>query len=128
MSGPAAQPRAVCYLSTPEHVRSFVGRFVWIYTDKGELSLTESSLRFAGKKGPPFEIPLAQIEEVGVGHYSRWAKPVRLDYMAVRYRAGGAVQTVLLTPTVSWATPAWETNQIVAQWVGLVNAARSRHA
>jgi hypothetical protein len=38
-----------CYLSTPEHVSSFFGRFIYIYTDKGELRLTESCLEFAAR-------------------------------------------------------------------------------
>ena len=29
--------RSACYRSTPEHVQSFIGRFIYIYTDKGEL-------------------------------------------------------------------------------------------
>ena len=41
---------SVCYLSTPEHVRSFIGRFFYIYTDKGELALGEDSITFAGKR------------------------------------------------------------------------------
>jgi hypothetical protein len=128
MPEPSGQPRTLCYRSSPEHVHSFTGRFIWIYTDKGQLSLTNSTLRFEGKNAPLIEIPLASIKEISVGRYSRLAKPTGLDYMAVRYGAGDTTQTILLTPTRSWTTPTWETNKIVAAWVGLVNAARSRQA
>jgi hypothetical protein len=125
---PEAAPlkRSVCYLSSPEHVRSFVGRFIYIYTDKGELLLTETALRFVGKSGLPVEISFDSIADISVGHYSRLAKPTRLDYIAVRHRNGGTERTTLLTPTRSWATPTWETNKIVAEWVDALQAARSR--
>ena len=83
MSDDMPLKRAACYLSTPSHVRSFVGRFVYIYTDKGELTLTETALWFVGKDGLPIVIPLDSVTALGVGHYSRIAKPLRLDYLAV---------------------------------------------
>src|SRR5580698_6360632 len=56
-----------CYLSTPEHVRSFVGTFFYIYTDKGDLALTEDCLRFTGKHQIPIEIALKTITDINVG-------------------------------------------------------------
>jgi hypothetical protein len=120
--------QSACYFSTPEPVRSFVGRFISIYTDKGELRLTETALRFVCKSEFTMEIPLDYITDVSVGHYSRWAKPFRLDYIAVRFWLGGGERTMLLTPTRSWTTPVWETNKIVVEWVHALQAARSRHA
>jgi len=128
MSEVACWKRSACYLSTPEHVRSFIGRFIYLYTDKGELCLTETALRFVGKSGLPVEISLDSITDVSVGHYSRWAKPFRLDHIAVRHRNGGTERTTLLTPTRSWATPTWETNKIVAEWVDALKTNWSRQA
>ena len=109
-----------CYLSTPERVRSFKGRFIYIYTAMGNLHLTSESLIFTGTK-ISFEIHLNAITDISSGHYSRIAKPIRLDYMAVKYNKGGVAETVLLTPTHSWATPAMETNKIVASWIQSLN-------
>ncbi len=106
-----------CYLSTPEHIRSFFGSFIYIYTDRGELCLTDTALQFVGKSGSPVEILLRSITDICVGNYSRWAKPIRLDYIAVRYQSGEKERTLLFTPTRSWLTPVWETNKIVAEWV-----------
>ncbi|HEV3340719.1 MAG TPA: hypothetical protein VG125_10195 [Pirellulales bacterium] len=119
---------SACYLSTPQHVLSFVGRFIYIYTDKGELTLNANSITFVGKQGVPLVIPLDLIVDIRGGHYSRWAKPLRLDYIAVRRRQGGAEETFLLTPTMSWATPVWQTNRIVADWKRALEAARLTHA
>ena len=105
-----------CYLSTPKHIRSFIGRFIYIYTAKGDLRLTSESLIFTSKK-TSFEIPLDSITDISSGHYSRIAKPIRLDYIAVTYGQWGKDETVLLTPTQSWATPVWQTNKSVASWM-----------
>jgi hypothetical protein len=113
-----------CYLSTPAHVRSFVGRFIWIYTDKGELRLTESRLRFRGKSRMPIDIDLDAIVDIWIGNYSRWAKPIRLDYIAVAFEDGDAERTLLFTPTQSWLTPVWETNKLVAKWARLLDDVR----
>jgi hypothetical protein len=120
--------RSPCYLSTPEHLRSFVGLFFYIYTAKGELCLTETALGFIGRSGVSVDISLDSIVNVSVGHYSRWAKPARLDYIAISYQNGGTERTTLFTPTRSWATPVWETNKIVADWVDTLETACSRYA
>jgi hypothetical protein len=111
----AIRTQEYCYLSTPQHVRSFTGMLINIYKDRGSLRLTSESLIFTGKKRS-FEIPLHTITKIGTGHYSRLAKPIRLDYISVTYSQGGIEDTVLLTPTVSWAMPVWKTNEIVADW------------
>ena len=115
-----------CYLSTPEHVRSFFGVFIYIYTDKGELRLTETHLHFHGKSGIPLDIGVDSITNVSVGHYSRISKPLRLDYVAVTHRIGESTRTVLFTPTVSWRTPVWKTNKVVAEWTQLLLDARDK--
>ena len=109
-----------CYLSTPRHVRSFVGQLIYIYTAKGRLLLTSELLTFTSKK-TSFEIPLNSITDISTGHYSRIAKPIRLDYMAVKYSHEGKDETILLTPTESWLTPVWKTNKLVADWISLLD-------
>ena len=87
-----------CYLSTPRHVRRI----------------------FTSKK-TSFEIPLNSITDISTGHYSRIAKPIRLDYIAVKYSHEGKDETILLTPTESWLTPVWKTNKLVADWISLLD-------
>ena len=88
MSEMVCVTHSACYVSTPEHVRSWFGR-LWIHVDKGELCLTETALRFVGKSGFPGEIPLNSITDIRVGQYSRWAKPFGLNYIAVRHQNWG---------------------------------------
>lgn len=118
--------RSTCYLSTPEHVNSFFGQFVYIYTNKGELCLTDIALEFVGKIGLTERIPHS-ILEIGVGRYSRLAKPLRLNFISIRYRSTEVERTLLFTPTTSWAwaTPVWVTNKVVAEWVEALEDARS---
>jgi hypothetical protein len=120
--------RSVCYVSTPEHIRSFYGRFIWIYTGKGELTLTESALEFLNESGLLLEIPLISITDIEVGHYSRWAKPFRLDYISVSYLKRGRERMILFTPPgpLAWMTSVWKTNKIVAEWVMTLQDALSR--
>lgn len=122
------QTQTYCYLSTPQHIHSFIGRFIYIYTDKGEISLRTGHVRFTGKRGIPIEIPVVAIKDIQVGHYSRWSKPWGLDYIKVRYQDGEQERTVLLTPTRSWATPTWETNKIVSKWVELLRDTQTRQS
>jgi hypothetical protein len=104
-----------CYLSTPEHVRSFIGRFIYIYTAKGKLHLTSESIIFTSPK-TSLNIPISLIKDINTGNYSRFAKPLRLDYIAIKYESEEGSKAILLTPTQSWATPVWQTNKLVASW------------
>lgn len=126
MSEVALLKPAYCYLSTPEHLRRFVGQWIYIYTDQGELSLSGTHLRFVGKSGIPMSISLDSIIDISVSHHPRSAKPIRLDYISVRHRDRGLERTTLLTPTLSWMTPTWETNEIVADWADALQSAQSR--
>jgi hypothetical protein len=130
MNQTTRQVQKLCYLSTPAHARSFVGRFIWIYTDKGQLELTDDCLRFLGKREGQLDIPLESIADLSIGHYSQWAKPIKLDYMAVTYRNGLSQRTLLFTPTLSWIMPTWKTNKIVAKWAHIVreNLGETTHA
>jgi hypothetical protein len=116
-----------CYLSTPAHVRSFIGQLVYVYTDKGRLALTDTRLRFHGRKTKELEIPFESVGDLCIGHYSRLAKPMRLDYLAVTFQDGDGSNTLYFTPTHSWWTPVWDTNSIVAGWAKFVSEARSRN-
>ncbi len=99
--------------------------FIYIYTAKGNLRLTSEALKFRSNK-TSFEIPLNDITRIDVGHYSRLAKPVRLDYISLSHTRSGREETVLLTPTQSWATPVWKTNKLVASWIETLRDATRR--
>ena len=118
----AIRTQQCCYLSTPKHIRSFMGRFIYIYTAKGNLRLTSESLIFTSTK-TTFDIPIDSMTDIGSGHYSRIAKPIRLNYIAVTHSHTGKEETVLLTPTQSWVTLPWKTNKMVESWLESLNDA-----
>jgi hypothetical protein len=95
-------------------VSTFIGQFVYIYTGKGELRLDAENLTFVSNWQSTV-IPLRDIRELGIGHYSRLAKPVRLDYLAVTFEQAGQRRTLLFTPTIRGGISLpWEVNPRVA--------------
>ena len=51
---------ATSYISTPSHLRSFYGRFFYIYTGNGQLVLDDKQLTFSRLNEAPTVIPLAR--------------------------------------------------------------------
>ena len=94
---------------------TFTGQFVYIYTGKGELRLDAENLTFVSN-WQSIVIPLRDIRELGIGHYSRLAKPVRLDYLAVTFEQAGQRRTLLFTPMIRGGISLpWEVNPRVAE-------------
>jgi serine/threonine protein kinase len=113
---PALLKVSGCYYATPEHLRSFVGRFLYIYSGKGKLCLDEEKLTFTSEWFSTV-IPLKAIQNLRIGSYSRFAKPTGLDYLVVEYKSNDGIQRILLTPALSPFTPTWTTNERVAEWL-----------
>jgi serine/threonine protein kinase len=106
---------ASCYISTPEHLATFWGRVIYIYTGKGRLVLDTQQLTFIGD-GPKTVIPLAAIRDLSIGRYSLLAKPTGLDFIRVTFEQAGQVRCLCFTPNESMFKPTWDTNPIVAEW------------
>jgi serine/threonine protein kinase len=126
---PAAPPPAtpapktsLCYVTTPEYLRTFRGRFLYIYQGNGQLRLDERTLSFASG-WQVVTIPLASIRALGRGEYSLAAKPVPLHYLEVTFEEHGVSRTLLFTPTRSGMLPVWETNKVVAEWASALQEA-----
>ena len=115
---------AASYICSPEHRFSIRGNF-YIYTSKGHLALDEAALTFLSD-AEQIRIPLRAIREIGIGHYSAIAKPVRLDFFSIVWDEAGTVRTRLFTPHTSPLAPAWETNNVVAEWAAAVRGAAGR--
>ena len=98
-----------CYLSNSEHNKSIIGRLLYIYTSKGELNLLEKCLTFKNKY-LEFMINYTDIQYIEIGNYCRLAKPLKLEFVSIIYGNDLRKETLLFTPTNSWATPVWKTN------------------
>ena len=112
----------ICYVSSPKHVRSFWGRFIYIYEGKGTIQLTAQELIFSSPE-ESIRIPLSSIRDLHMGHYPRTAKPIRLDYISITYDEAGSLQTRLFTPGWSGFVPVWKTNPLVAEWFNAIQIA-----
>jgi serine/threonine protein kinase/tetratricopeptide (TPR) repeat protein len=120
---PALLKVSNCYYSTPEYAQSFVGRFIHVYSGKGELRLDEEKLMFTSEWFSTI-IPLHAIQNLRVGNHSRLAKPARLDYLVVEYKTNDRIQRILLTP---YQTPLpWAANKCVAEWLMAIRQAVTR--
>ena len=115
--------RMPCYISTPEHLHTFIGHFIDRNTGKGELRLDAENLTFVSNWQSTV-IPLRDIRELGIGHFSRLAKPVRLDYLAVTFEQAAQRRTLLFTPTI-WGGIVfpWVVNPLVANCLRAVHEA-----
>jgi serine/threonine protein kinase len=115
--------RIPCHISTPEHLSTFTGQVLCIYTGKGELRLDAQNLTFVSNWQSTV-IPLQDIHELGIGNYSRLAKPVRLDYLAVTFEQAGQRRTLFFTPSLRGGLSLpWEVNPCVAECLQAVREA-----
>lgn len=120
-----------CSMATPEHVRSWFGRVVFIFKAQGPLYLSDKKLMFKPKvkyarKVAPVEIPLEDIVSITKGSYSRWAKPIRLDYLEIMYRSDGIEEGITVTPMEFYSDTVWDSNKHVDRWQTLIEQARSQ--
>ncbi len=116
----------LCYISTPDYLRTFKGRFFNIYQGKGELSLSTDMLSF--KSGwQAVTIPLSAITTLARGTFPTSAKPLPLHYIAVTFEEHGVSRTLLFTPVRTEVMSPSEANKIGAQWLSdLIKAIQAR--
>lgn len=114
-----------CYFSTPEHLASFVGKYIYIYTGKGAIALTPATLVI--EFGPLQQgVPFAALTGLRIGEYSRRAKIIGLEYLDLTFTANGITRRIYLTPTISAFLPVWETNKIVRRWYEVLTERRAQ--
>jgi serine/threonine protein kinase len=122
-SGPAALKTAPCYLTTPDHLRTFTARFAHPFTDAGDLRLEAERLVFE-REGNSEAIPLAAIRDLSEGDVDRWSNPdVNLSYLAITFEIDGRERTLLLRPDGQWAEPVWNSNRHVTDWEAAIRKA-----
>jgi hypothetical protein len=112
---------AQAYYSDPEHNRSFIGRWVWIYRGKGCLELTGGKLHFTCQA---FDLDLAQrqVQSISLGTFARTAKPISLRFLDLGFvTVAGEARHLYIVPLLArrwaWLTPVWKTNKVVTEWL-----------
>ena len=95
---------SLCCVSTPEHLRTFLGRLFYNFQAKGELRLDRETLSF-DSGWSVVKVPLSSISGLAIGAYpvsvitglKLLTKPG--NYLAVTFTKNGVLRTLLFTPT-----------------------------
>jgi hypothetical protein len=103
--------KSFCYYTTPEYRRTFWGKYIYIYQSSGNLELDNTLLQYTSKR-INLTLSKTDIKGIGIGRISKWAKPLRLEYLIIRTNS----TELNFVPTNSALTPVWVTNGIVAKW------------
>ncbi len=118
-----------CNMATPEHIKSWFGQVVFIYKAQGPIYLSDKKLLFKPKvkyvrNVQSVEIPLEDITSIKKGSYSRWAKPIRLDYLEITYKSDGIEEGIIVTPMEFYSDTVWDSNKHVERWHQLIEQTR----
>ena len=113
---------SLCYLSTPEHLRTFRGRFLFIYKGRGELRLDHEALSFRSD-WPAVRIPLSSIRKIARGDYPYSAKPVPIHFIEVTFAEQSVERTLLFTPVLREVMYPQEANRLVGEWLSAMQEA-----
>jgi hypothetical protein len=111
-----------CYISTPEYLRTFKGRWLKICQGKGELRLDSDVLSFQSG-WQIVTIPLSSIRTLAQGHYPLTAKPLPLNFIGVTFDQRGTTRTLLFTPFEREMVSVLKTNKVVGQWFSALREA-----
>lgn len=103
------------YFSTPEHNRSFVGRWIWCTQNKGSFGFGDLGIE-CRSSAFKLQIEKEKIVSIELGTFPRTAKPIPFRYIDVEYQdEEDAVEHIYIVPLIPkrhpWFTPVWETNK-----------------
>jgi hypothetical protein len=107
------------YMSDPEWSSSFIGKFIYIYKSKGTLEWNDDRIVYVDKKRK-IEIQKNSIKQLGLGNYSRAAKPIRLDYIEIvfendKFQNESLFFTPIIPNSNPWFTPVWQTDKYLKE-------------
>ncbi len=108
-----------CYISTPEHLRTWFGRLL-LYTGRGHLRLEAEHLVWTHEHVPEITLPLAAITGLTLAEFPRFSKPTGLNYIAVTWRDGAEARRIFLVPNNGPFNFTWTTNQVVHDWFSAI--------
>jgi serine/threonine protein kinase len=111
-----------CYVSTPEYLRTFKGRFLKICQGRGELHLDSEVLSFQSG-WQMVTIPVSSIRTLAQGHYPLTAKPLLLNFIGVTFGQHGTTRTLLFTPFEREGVSVQKTNKVVEEWLSALREA-----
>jgi len=113
---PVTFKMARCYISTPEFLRTWIGRQMR-FSGKGDLRLDEENLTFT-PRGNWIVMPLRAITGLTVAEFPAWiGKSIRgLKFISVTFTEKGAAHRIFLVPNHGPLRFIWTTNEDVEEW------------
>ena len=115
-SKPATLKSSACYVSSPEHLATLIGRFFYVYTGKGKLQLDSNQLTFYQSNSIKTVIPLNAIRDLSTGMYPKSAAPFGLMFISITWEESGVTRQHLFTPRQGSFKTVWKTNEVVTDW------------
>lgn len=114
-----------CWVSTPLYHKKLNYYLLWLFESRGTLTMTGKRLRYKSKR-IGFDIDLADLRDVSIGHHPRWMKPIPFKYLILTFVDEGREQKVFVTPSLSQADTIWEANKLTDRWHQKLLQARER--
>lgn len=110
-----------CLYSTPEYNKNLIKSSFKLYISKGTLTLDRGTLVYSSDKGS-FEFSIKSIIDIRIDSYSRLQKPVKMNFITIRYHDGYRLETVCLCPMKSLLDSVWKVNKSVEYWMSLIKS------
>jgi hypothetical protein len=106
-----------CFLTSPEYLRTFRGKYLFSFQARGRLVLAEDELLFY-IRGRKLCVPFWRVRAIALRRFPWRIQLFGLRYIAVEFTNDEGERAVWLTPTYRLGLAPWLTNRIVIRWYG----------
>lgn len=110
-----------CYVTTREKLNTFEGQ-IFLYRNKAEMILDGKQIIFTEARTTTV-IPLASIQNLGLGEFPMAVNPAGLKYIHVTYLEQGVAKSLIFAPCESLIGAPANFNQHVTEWFERIRAA-----
>ena len=107
--------RQTCYLTTPQYLRTFRGRFLYSFQARGTIALADDEVVFRCAAGS-LCLPFWRVCGAELCRFPWHIQPLGLRYIDLAYSTELGERSVWLTPTYYSTMPVWHTNDVVVDW------------
>ena len=102
-------------ITTPEHLKTLMGKWVYLYQGSGEISLNPESVQFVQLTGI-LNVPFGSIEVVQLEHFPWSLNPNGLLYIRLVWTTDGETKSIILVPHDGMWKPIGARNELTISW------------
>lgn len=102
-------------ITTPEHLKTLMGKWVYMFQGSGELSLNKESVQFVQSTGS-LNIPFGSIIEIKLDHFPWSFNPQGLLHFLVVWMDQGERKSIILVPHSEIWKPIVDRNETTVSW------------